>query len=110
MLSRSYGRKEDKIIKNMKEQLLPQGEQLLPIANPDYSSSKEKSGGAKIQLPGRISNVLTGNMIITPRSLEKKFNEEHSIEELLPKGSIDREGNIVKLSAMQNRVIFSLSK
>lgn len=101
---------EDKIIKNMKEQLLPQGEQLLPIANPDYSSSKEKSGGAKIQLPGRISNVLTGNMIITPRSLEKKFNEEHSIEELLPKGSIDREGNIVKLSAMQNRVIFSLSK
>ena len=34
---------EDKIIKNMKEQLLPQGEQLLPIANPDYSSSKEKS-------------------------------------------------------------------
>lgn len=101
---------EDKITKNMKEQLLPQGEQLLPIANPNYSSSKEKSGGVKIQLHGRISNVLTGNMIITPRSLERKFNEEYSIEELLPKDSIDEEGNIVKLSAMQNRVIFSLSK
>lgn len=79
---------------------------------------KENKGG-NFSLPARISNFLTGNMIATPQSVANKFDNQVTIKDLFTgesipgetmDGSIDRDGNLVKLSAMQNRVIFSLSK
>ena len=88
-------------------------EEILPTTG---IGSSEKGTGerGKASLPGRISNFLTGNMIATTQSVASKFNNEVSVTDLFTgekmEGSIDREGNLVKLSAMQNRVLFSLSK
>ena len=88
-------------------------EEILPTTGIGYSEKGTGERG-KASLPGRISNFLTGNMIATTQSVASKFNNEVSVTDLFTgekmEGSIDREGNLVKLSAMQNRVLFSLSK
>lgn len=101
---------------------LPSGEQVatgkkkgkfLPGTGIGYNE-KEGKGEGKHSLPARISDFLTGNMIATPQSVASKFDNQVTIKDLFTgksmEGSIDRDGNLVKLSAMQNRVLFSLSK
>lgn len=101
---------------------LPSGEQettgkkeekFLPGTGIGYYEKEGKAEG-KPSLPARISDFLTGNMIATPQSVASKFDNQVTIKDLFTggdmEGSIDRDGNLVKLSAMQNRVLFSLSK
>ena len=98
------------------EEQLANGEQIkevLPGTNVQYTYKNVKEEG-KPSLPARISDFLTGNMIATPQSVASKFDNQVTIKDLFTggdmEGSIDRDGNLVKLSAMQNRVLFSLSK
>lgn len=106
---------EDKIKTPSGEQIanVEKGKELLPGTNVQYSGKNVEQEG-KHSLPARISDFLTGNMIATPQSVASKFNNQATIKDLFGgedmEGSIDREGNLVKLSAMQNRVLFSLCK
>ncbi len=101
---------ENKDIAEKSKGIIHSREQVLPQTNTEFAKGGEREERANISHSGRISNVLTGNMILTKGSLEKKFDSEYNPEELLPSGATDREGNLIKLSAMQNRVIISLSK
>ena len=99
----------NKDIATKRAEIVPHNKQSLPQTNTKFTKGVEGGESVTISHDGRISNVLTGNMILTKRSLEKKFDNGQTYEELLPKGATDREGNIIKLSAMQNRVIIALS-
>ncbi len=111
---------EIKDIENSGVVIIPQNNQTLPETNTEFSRDADKAERAHVPSSGRISNFLTGNMILTKDTLVKKFDNEYKLSELLPpevtdeEGNtfkpIDREGNLIKLTAMQNRVIISLSK
>ena len=82
----------------------------LPSVSHSYSKREILTENGKSATTGRISDFLTGNIIATPKSISSKLGQ--SIQDIFAvtkmDGSINEEGNLVKLSAMQNRVIYSL--
>lgn len=79
----------------------------LPVAGTQYEGANNESGN-KLLLPGRISTALMKNTVSTVSSLEKEYGSP--INEIVVEGSLDRQGNLIKLDTMGTRTLISLSK
>lgn len=68
--------------------------------------NKDGETERKILPPARISNALTENMIATPNTLRKRFKLPPA---KIEKESVDRNGNLVRLTPFQNRLVFAIT-
>lgn len=80
----------------------------LPSVSHSYSKSETSTDKGKSPRSGRISTALVKNTTSTVSSLEKEYKD--SIENIVETGSLDKEGNLIKLDTMATKTLFSLSK
>lgn len=80
----------------------------LPSVSHSYSKREISTEKDKVSLPGRMATALMKNEVSTVNSLEKEY--KRPINEIVLEGSIDREGNLIKLDTMGTRVLIAISK
>ena len=80
----------------------------LPDMGVGYSGTeRDKPGTGLIHLQGRIATALIKNAASTVNSLQKEYG--YTINDIVEEGSLDREGNLIKLDTMGTRTLISLS-